>query len=410
VPGPGYAFIDDSERDNVLEVLSYWREHRLDFDNPGNAGMVRRFEDAAAARFGVPHCVPVNSGTSALLAALAGLGIGPGDEVIVPGYMFVASIGAVVYSGATPVLAEIDESLTLDPADVRTRITPRTKAIMAVHMLGAPSDMAALRALADEHSLALLEDNAQATGGSYRGELLGTIGAAGAFSLNPFKVVTGMDGGFLLTRDPRLFQRAHSFHDQGWFPYRQETGEGEPVFGLNLRMSELNAAVALAQLAKLDTVLERTRAVKRSLLEQIPERAGMRRRRLHDADGECGTLTVFVFDSAAAAAAVAEHIGCKPLIDSPKHYYGGLPALAALGRGERGPFPFRVPGDLDTARDYGKGALPQTDDVLARSVALSTGVSDSYLGAGNGLGPSATPQDVERVADEFNTAVSKVLG
>ncbi len=410
MPGPGFAFMDDAERDNVLEVLAHWHEHRLDFDDPGSTSMVRRFEDAAAARFGVPHCVPVNSGTSALLVALAGLGVGPGDEVIVPGYMFVASIGAVIASGATPVLAEIDESLTLDPADVRERLTARTRAIMAVHMLGAPSDMTALRAVADEHGLALLEDAAQATGGTYRGEPLGTLGAAGAFSLNPFKVVTGLDGGFLLTRDPRLFQRAHSFHDQGWFPHRQETGEGELVFGLNLRLSDLNAAVALAQLGKLDTVLERTRAVKRDLLARIPERPGMHRRLLHDPDGECGTLAVFVFDSAESAAAVAKRVRCKPLVDSPKHYYGGLPALAAFGRGEPGPFPFRAPGTLGGGRDYAKGALPRTDDVLARSVALSTGVSDGYLGAGNGVGPFGTPEDVERVAAEFDAAAAEVLG
>ncbi|SDG98902.1 dTDP-4-amino-4,6-dideoxygalactose transaminase [Sinosporangium album] len=410
MPGPGYAFMDEHERDKVLEVLDYWREHRYDFDNPGSTSMVLRFENAAAERFDVPYCVPVNSGTSALLAALAGLGIGPGDEVIVPGYMFVASIGAIVHSGATPVLAEIDESLTLDPVDVRARVTERTRAIMAVHMLGAPSNLAALQEVADEYGLALIEDNAQATGGTYRGALLGTIGTVGTFSLNHFKVVTGMDGGFVLTSQERLFQRAHSFHDQGWFPHRQEVGEGDLMFGLNLRMSELNAAVALAQLEKLDSVLARTRAVKTRLLEGIPEQKGMRRRLLHDGDGECGTLAVFIFDSAESAASVGESFGCKTLIDSPKHYYGGLPALAALGRGERGPTPFRVPQESDLCQSYGKGALPKTDDILSRSIALSTGVSDSYLGAGNGVGPFSKEADIDRIAKEFTSVVAKVLG
>lgn len=408
MPGPGYAFIDDAERDAVLRVIDHWRARRHEFDNPGSTGAIRALEDAAAERFGVPHCVPVNSGTSALLAGLAGLGVGPGDEVIVPGYMFVASIGAIIHSGATPVLAELDESLTIDPADVRAKITPNTRAIMPVHMLGAPCDMTALDHIAAEHGIPLLEDTAQATGGSHRGRPLGTLGAAGAFSLNPFKVVTGMDGGFLLTSDSRLFQRAHSFHDQGWFPHRRESGPGELIFGLNLRISELNAAVALVQLGKLDAVLAATRSVKSTLVELIGEHDGMRRRHLHDADGDCATVAVYLFDTAADAEAVAKRIGCKTLVNSPKHYYGGLPALAALGDGDPGPFPFRT---RSTARrDYRRGALPRTDDILSRSVALATGVSDSYLGAGYGVSPFSTRGEIEQVAEVFRAAVAEVLG
>ncbi|WP_309059003.1 DegT/DnrJ/EryC1/StrS family aminotransferase [Streptomyces sp.] len=405
MPGPGYRFVDDEERDNVLAVLDRWRAGRDTFDDPGEGDMVRRFERAAAERFGSGHCLAVNSGTSALIAALVGLGIGPGDEVIVPGYMFVASIASVLHCGADVVLAEIDESLTIDPADVESKITPRTKAIMPVHMLGAPADMTALRRIADARGLHLVEDCAQAAGAAHRGRPLGTIGRAGAFSLNHYKVITALQGGFVLTSDPLVFQRAYSFHDQGWFPYREDRGEGDRLLGMNLGLGELHAAVALAQLGKLDRVLDRVRAVKQRLVERIGDLPDVRRRTLHDPSGECGTVAVYVFDHAKHAQDVADRIGAKPLLDSPTHYYGSLPALAAFGRGDRKAVPFRAPGPGRWLRTYERGALPRTDDILARSVAVATGVSDSYLGAGFGVHAGSTESEIDAVAGEFRRAV-----
>ncbi|MEU3059744.1 DegT/DnrJ/EryC1/StrS family aminotransferase [Streptomyces subrutilus] len=405
MPGPGYRFVGEEERENVLAVLDHWSSGRETFDAPEEGVWVRRFEQAAADRFGAAHCLGVNSGTSALLAALVGLGIGPGDEVIVPGYMFVASIASVLHCGADAVLAEIDESLTLDPADVRARITPRTKAIMPVHMLGAPADMTALRALADEYGLHLVEDCAQAAGGSHAGRALGTIGSAGAFSLNHFKVITALQGGFVLTGDPLVFQRAYSFHDQGWFPYRMDHGEGHRLLGMNLGLGELHAAVALAQLGKLDRVLERVRAVKRELVERIGELPGVRRRTLHDAAGECASFAVYVFEDAGHARRTADHLKVKPLLESPTHYYGSLPALTAFGRGDRSVVPFRAPGALPPAHCYEPGSLPRTDSVLGRSLALATGVSDSYLGAGFGVHAGSSSIEVREAADTFRRAV-----
>ncbi|MEU2792817.1 DegT/DnrJ/EryC1/StrS family aminotransferase [Streptomyces sp. NPDC007100] len=408
MPGPGYGSIGDEERANVLAVLDRWQATREAFDDPGEGVMVRRFERAAADRFGAAHCLAVNSGTSALIAALVGLGIGPGDEVIVPGYMFVASIASVLHCGADAVLAEVDASLTLDPADVRAKITPRTKAIMPVHMLGAPADLTALRALADEHGLLLIEDCAQSAGGSYRGRPLGTIGSAGTFSLNHYKVITALAGGFVLTDDPRVFQRAYSFHDQGWFPYRQDHGEGDPLLGMNLGLGELHAAVALAQLGKLDRILGRVRQVKRQLVAHIGELPGVRQRTLHDPEGECGTVAVYVFDDAAHAQDVATRLGVKTLIDSPTHYYGSLPTLAAFGRGQWSAVPFRAPGTRRALHHCEPGALPRTDDILARTVALATGVSDSYLGAGFGVHAGSGAEEIERAAEGFREAVAGV--
>ncbi|GGS41569.1 8-amino-3,8-dideoxy-alpha-D-manno-octulosonate transaminase [Streptomyces griseoviridis] len=395
MPGPGYAFFGPEERANVEEVLDHWERTRHTYGRPEPASFVHRFEALAGEVFGARHAVTTNSGTSALLTALVAAGIGAGDEVIVPGYTFVASIASVAHLGAVPVLAEIDESLTLDPADVERRITPRTRAVMAVHMLGAPCDLTALRRVTERHGLLLVEDVAQACGGTYEGRALGTFGGLGAFSLNPYKVLTSGDGGFVLTDDPGLHRRAAAFKDHGRYP--ADGPAGDPLFGLNLRMPELSAAVACAQLAKLDSVLRRTRAVKRRLAAAIPAREGVRRRTLHDAAGECGTLLVHLFDRAGDARAVASALGTTTLRDSGQHYYGNMRQLTAPGGRYAGPA-------------LRPGALPRTDDCLARAVALSVGVSDRHLGAGFGTTVHASDTEIDWVAERFTKAVRGVLG
>jgi len=409
VAGPGYSFLGVEERANIEEVMRTWELSRFAHDVPESTSFVRRFELATQEMFGVDYSVAVNSGTSALLTALATVGVGPGDEVIVPGYTFIAPIACVVHSGAIPVLAEVDESFTLDPADVAAKITPRTRAIMAVHMLGAPCDLTALRALADQHDLVLIEDVAQACGATYQGRRLGSFGTAAAFSLNRFKVITSGEGGFVLVGTERLNQRAYSYQDQGWFPGRVDHGEGDIMFGVNLRMSELAGAVACAQLAKLDLVLDSCRRVKRALAKQVPDRDGLRRRTFHDADGECGTMLVYVFDRAEDAAAVAGRLGTTTMRESGRHYYGNMPQLRAITEGAVPPCPFQRP-DGAAVPDYRQGSLPNTDSVLARSLAVSIGVSDRYIGAGFGVTVQAGQDAIDRTAEEFVTAVDAVLG
>jgi dTDP-4-amino-4,6-dideoxygalactose transaminase len=411
MPGPGYAFFGTEEWENVKLVLEEWQAGRDAYDKVPEIPVVRRFEAAATKHFAADHCVAVSSGTAALLTALAALDIGPGDEVIVPGYTFIAPIGSVVYSGATPVLAEIDESMTLSPSDVEARITERTKAILAVHMLGAPCDMAALTDIARQHGLLLIEDVAQACGATFAGRHLGTFGDAGAFSLNTFKVITCREGGFVLTNNSPTYQRAYSFHDQGWFPRSGERntdqGDGDLLFGLNFRMADLAAGIALAQLAKLDRILAMTRTAKRALSDLIPARTGVNRRVLHDADGECATLLVYLFDDATHAQAVCKVLGSRTLYDSGKHNYANMTQLQALGRGDRRVCPFRAPSAASSG-GYEPGSLPRTDDILRRAVALSIGVSDSYLGAGCGITVRSSRDDIEKAAERFCNALDSV--
>jgi dTDP-4-amino-4,6-dideoxygalactose transaminase len=372
VPGPGWYFIDDAEEAEVLDALRDRHLSRYRFGAEAAVSKAMLFEREMADRLGSGHALALNSCTSGLVAGLKALGVGPGDEVIVPGYTFIASIAAVLFTGARPVLAEIDHSLTLDPADVAAKLTRRTKAIMPVHMIGAPADLDRLASLAADAGCALIEDCAQACGGSYRGRRLGTIGAVGVFSLNTGKTITAGDGGLLVTASEALYRQAFAFHDHGFAPDRAGLVEQGPRIGLNLRIHELAAAVGVAQGRKLDRVLARCRALKAVVRAGLQGLSGVRERLIHD-DGECGTAHVLIFDAAARADAVARSLHGHTLAGSAKHNYARMGQL-------HGEFT-RTDADGVPAVAHGRpGDLPHTDDLLARSVALSVGVVDGYLG------------------------------
>ena len=395
--GPGILYLGEEEAEAVGEVLRSRQVSRYRFDNSKSSepSRTQQFEMEMADFLEVKHCLGMNSCTSALLSVFHALGIGPGDEVLVPGYTFVATIAAVIHSGATPVLCEIDESLTLDWQDARQRITHRTKAIVAVHMLGAPCNMDALSRLADEHGLSLIEDAAQACGALYNGKRVGGIGKAGVFSLNIFKTITAGDGGVLATSDSDLFERAFAFHDHGNAPYRRSVTDRHLAFGLNLRMHEMTGAVALEQLRKLAGILENLKTKKALLLNALGTLPGLKRRVLNDPQGDSGTVVVLIFEARQIASGVAERLAIHPLIDSGKHYYGNMTELC-----ERSCWPFgRCPDNLH--QRYSRGTLPRTDDILSRSIALSVGVRDTYLGTGFGIDPTFTKEDIERTAHIF---------
>ncbi|NLW50825.1 MAG: DegT/DnrJ/EryC1/StrS family aminotransferase [Candidatus Brocadiaceae bacterium] len=392
MPGPGAFWIGEEEKREVNEVLDSGYVFRYgNLKDPRFKAKVYSLEQEVARHCGVKYAVATSSGTSALLISLQALGIGPGDEVICPAYTFVASYTSVIAAGGLPVLAEIDESLTLDPEDVQRRITPKTKAIMPVHMLGNPSNMDALMDVADRAGLPVLEDACQSVGASYKGRKTGAIGKIGAFSLNFFKTVTAGDGGVAITDDEDLYERAFGFHDQGHTPNRAGVEVGHrQILGLDFRMNELTGAMALAQYRKVDRILSTLRSQKARLREAIGEVPGMHYRTVYDPDGECGTLLVAVFDSAERAADVAAKIGSKTVNGSGWHVYYNMEHVMHY-LAERG-------------RPHGRGAYPRTDDILSRSLALSVGVVDAGLGAGAGININSTDEEIRQCADAFRTA------
>ncbi|MEI7033331.1 DegT/DnrJ/EryC1/StrS family aminotransferase [Streptomyces pratensis] len=389
--------MDEAEEAEVLEALREGQLSRYRFGGETSSSKTMLFESEMARILGSEHVLALNSCTSGLLAGLTALGVGPGDEVIVPGYTFIASIASVLFTGARPVLAEIDESLTLDPDDVAAKITPATRAIMPVHMIGAPADMDRLTAIAEQAGCELIEDCAQACGGSYRGRRLGTIGAVGAFSLNTGKTITAGDGGLLVTDSTALYRQAFAFHDHGFAPDRAGLVDEGPRVGLNLRLHELAAAVGLAQSRKLDGILERCRVLKAAVRDELRGLPGVRERVVHD-PGECATAHVLVFDDRALASAVAEALGGSTLAGSVKHNYAHMGQLhAEFARTDSAGRP--------AVANAAPGSLPRTDDVLARSVALSVGVVDGYLGT---LG-EVTVLDTPEAAAAKTAAVRRTI-
>jgi dTDP-4-amino-4,6-dideoxygalactose transaminase len=264
-----------------------------------NPSKVAELEKEFTATSGAGYALATNSCTSALIAALVACGVGPGDDVIVPGYTFIATATAAVMAGAVPIIAEVDESLTLDPEDIEGKITPHTKAIMPVHMRGLPANMEAIMAVARAHNLKVIEDVAQACGGSYHGQWLGTFGDMGCFSFDQYKIMASGEGGMIITNDEYLYTRAQSYHDTAacWRPNRfaREQRPGELFAGENYRLSEIQGAVALAQLRKLQGYIQGCREAKWRLTDELRQAgiAPMRIGPVHDPEGDAAqTLTL----------------------------------------------------------------------------------------------------------------------
>jgi 8-amino-3,8-dideoxy-alpha-D-manno-octulosonate transaminase len=270
--------------------------HLFRYYNP-RPSKVAAAERAFAELLGVKHALALNSCTSALIAALRALGVGAGEEVIVPGYTFFASAAVIATCNAIPVIADVDDTLTLDPADVERKITPRTRAIIPVHMRGKPAQMDELMAIAARHKLAVIEDVAQAAGASYKGRRLGSIGTLGCFSFDYYKILNSGEGGFVVTNDEWLYTRAQSWHDCAacWRPDRFacERRKGELFCGENYRLSELQGAVALAQVRKAQGYLDGYREAFTRIVGHLRLPSGVRLQRVADPAGDACTNLIF---------------------------------------------------------------------------------------------------------------------
>ncbi len=409
--------------EELLELLDLWRipedakreieaiarrrskgaPHLFRYYAPGES-KVQVLEREFAERFGCKYALAVNSGTSALIAALVACGVGPGAEVIVPAHTFFATCAAVVVAKAIPVLAEIDDSLTLDPADFERKITPRTKAVIPVHMSGKPADMDAIMRIARAHDIKVIEDTAQADGASYKGKRLGTIGDIGCYSLDFYKIMASGEGGIIATDDEYLYIRAQSYHDTAacWRPerYARERMPGELFCGENYRMSELQGAVALAQLRRVDEVLSRLRENKKRIASALEQFPGVRECKLNDPEGDAGTNVILILPDADMKNKVREALSAEGL---PAHGFSQqvrdwhvynfwehiLEKKTATDEG----CPFTCPYYDGPTPEYSADMCPQTLDYIARSLWI-------------GVSPDYTPEDCRAVAG----AVNKVLG
>ena len=287
---PGAHYYGEEEIEAVSRVAmkaSPFRFYGLDPQREAD-----QFEQEFAAYIGVAHCLGVSSGTAALQVALAAMGIGPGDEVLIPGYMWVSIISAVVRNGAIPALVDVDDSFSMDPEDLRKKITGRSKAVIMVHMGGVIGKVSEVAEICRAHHLMFLEDCAQAAGATQFGKKAGTFGDMAIFSFQLNKNMTAGEGGAIVTNSRDLYNKAFAIHDLGYA--RNEKGKldfenpDSQRWGIGCRMSEFTAAVMRVQLKKLDTIIHSMRDFKMELIQILSRYEGAEPRRVADPEGDSG--------------------------------------------------------------------------------------------------------------------------
>ncbi|MDD4024074.1 MAG: DegT/DnrJ/EryC1/StrS family aminotransferase [Synergistales bacterium] len=371
---PGFELFDQREIDAVTDVIKRKMVHRYSFQETRNdIYRVEEFEKAVADKFGAKHCLAVSSGSAALYVGLRGLGIGPGDEVITSPFTFIASVEAILECGAVPVLAEIDESLNLDPDSVEDLITERTRAIMPVHMFGAAADLDAFSEICEEYGLWLIEDSCQAMGATYHGKYVGTFGKWGPYSLDPYKLLTVGEGGLIVTDNEDVYRKMEYYHDHGHIHNFSipRGAEGKACLGFNFRMSEIQGAIGLVQLEKLDGAIANLRKNKKRILEGVDLPAGVRLRDLPDPEGDIATQLVILLPDADSAKKFQEAAGeagcsCGILSGNTWHYARHWETLREGAYYSR----VRCPYDCPYVEDmplYRPIEWPRTHDVLSRA-------------------------------------------
>lgn len=404
---PGGLEIGEEEKKAVCEVI----DHKCLFRYYGPEefpSRVKLLEEEFAQKMGVKHALAVNSCTSALITCLVAVGVGPGDEVIVPGYTFFASCAAILAVKAIPILAEIDDSYTLDPDDFERKITSRTKAVLPVHMRGVPCRMDKIMGIAKEHNVKVVEDNAQACGGSFKGKRLGTFGDCNAYSFQYHKIITTGEGGMVATDDDLLYNRAQMYHDTAacWRPKGLVSGryEGELFPGVNFRMTELTGAVARVQLKRLDGLIERMRENKKRIKDGISDIEEIKFRRLNNSDGDTAIVLLFSLPTMDpikkfAKALKAEGISANSAYDKGipnwhiyKHWEMIINKWTATPEG----CPYTCPYYKGPEPKYSADALPNTLDLLSKSIQID-------------IPPQLTHEDCDMIAEGVHKVADAFL-
>lgn len=376
---PGYEFFDEAEKKEVMEVMETGILMRYGFDaQRKGVNKTVELEKALAQKLGCRHAQLTPSGTTAVSTALAVAGVGAGDEVIMPTFTFVASFESILALGAIPILVDIDDTLTLDPAAVEKAITPRTKAVMPVHMCGAQAHIEELTDICRHHNLLLIEDACQAMGATYKGKALGTFGKLGCFSYDFAKVITMGEGGAVVTDDDDLAVKIDGYVDHGHDHIGNDRGaENHPFLGVNYRVNELASAIGLAQLRKLDAIVARQQQMKKYIKDALQaEFPRLKFRRILDESGDIATFLSFSFESLEQTEKAAEALKANG-VGGIFHYYNNnwhyirrwyhLKERATL---------YRLPQEvLDNMPDYATKQFPQSDDIISRNISMAINLS-----------------------------------
>ncbi len=406
---PGSYYIGEEEIEAVNKVLlarSPYRFYGHDLQHYAD-----KVENYFKERLGRKYAVLVNSGTGALSTAMMAADVGPGDEVLLPGYFWVACLSAVIRCGGIPRLVEIDDTFTMDPDDLERKITPRTKAVLLVHMSGACGNVERIVEICKRHNVLLIEDTAQANGASFHGKPLGSFGDLGIYSFQYNKNITAGEGGMVVASDDMLGKRAWAYHDVGYT--RNEAGRVDttgPVktWGQCTHMSEVSAALLYAQTQKLDLITATMRARNQQLYAGLSQIPGAKPRRLVDPAGDSGPFVLMTYPTAEIAQKLVEMTraaGVRPgprgasnirMTDWGLHiYYNNVSLVEKQGVNSAGR-PWSDPLN-EFAKDYqyGKGLLPQMDDLIERSVMMT-------------VPPALTPETCDRIIEIYQDCAAKL--
>lgn len=392
--------IGEEELLELRKVIESKNLFRIGNPAAGHLQEVERFEREWAEKIGTEYALLLSGGgTAALICGLNGIGIGPGDEVLIPAYTFMASASAVLAVGAIPVLVEIDDTCTMDPQDAEKKITPETKAIMPVHMVGIPCNMEAITRIAGKAGIKVIEDCCQADGGSFKGKRLGAWGEAGVFSFNDYKIISCGEGGCLVTNDKSIYEIASIFHDSGT-AFRPYAGEFSiPIFlGLQFRASEVMGAIMRVQLQRLEGILSDLRRIKKRFIGELSGKPGIKFSRSNDIEGDCGVVVSFRFENEEKAKLFASYEGVsgwRPL-DSPKHvFFDWKPIIEKRIGSHPAMNPYNFPQNKKLRLNYKKEMYPKSLDNLGRTVFIS-------------VNPDWTEEETSKMIEACTKAAGKI--
>jgi 8-amino-3,8-dideoxy-alpha-D-manno-octulosonate transaminase len=408
---PGSYFYGEEELAEVTKVIQAKSPYRFFGHNLQNTAA--QVEKYFCERLSREHALMVNSGSAALTIAFAAADIGPGDEVIVPGYMWVACLSAVVRLGAIPRLVEINDTFTIDPIDLEKKINERTKAVLLVHMSGTCGDITQITEICSRKNVLLIEDCAQCNGASYHGKPLGSFGDMAIFSFQYNKNITAGEGGMVVCNDTTLYKRAWAYHEQGYC--QNDNGvvdwNGEvQTWGFCGHMSEVSAAILIAQTKKLDTITAKMRARNHQLYNGLGQIKGITTRRVNDPAGDSGPFVLISLPDAKTCREVValtreagvrsgeKGIGNICMDDWGLHiYYHNTSLVQKRGVNSKGR-PWTDPLN-EFAKDYhyGKGTLPYTDQLINRSILIT-------------VPPVLTEETCDKIIAIYADVVKKVLG
>jgi len=358
------------------------------------------FERRYAKYLGTADVALAGSGTQALAAGLVGLGVGPGDEVIIPAHTYMATALAVLSAGAIPVLVDIDDTLTIDPGAFRAAIGPFTRAVIPVHLWGTACDMNAIMRIADEHDILVLEDACQGVGGGYRGDRMGAIGDAGAFSFNYYKNMTAGEGGAIVSRDADVMQRARCTIDPTAFYWTGRDEDFKPFSSTGVRASELQGAILNVQLDRLPGLVEAMRRERDAVLEATAPLAelGLEPVRLNSAKDDVAAYAFFRLPTEEMTQRFIEIFPVPVAGLTGRHMYTGWDQiLTRSGAHHPGLNPYLLPDNHGLGAEYTPASFPVTLDIANRTLMVPTD-------------PSHDDQDIADLILNIGVATKRAAG